>query len=292
MVKKLPGKRWVSGYFIKDKMSFKHMIMFSMMCFYSSLFAHKKDVVIIESSTKVISEKEAILILPGFGSKIHGVKDIAAYFSNKGYDLYIPHYIGRNSLQECVATVDEFINKYNLLHYKKLHVFSYIAGSWVINLWVQQHPINNIASIVYDRSPLQERAPFVLVQDNRQLIKLLAGNIMKEFSKTPYPSIQNDQKKLGVIIENKTTKLIRKHKKSALSLGPIRFEKDSLNQSYDDYFYSCINHDEMYFEFDKIGPEILLFFKNGNFSNDVKKVPYFYDFWDKALSDCKRSKFK
>ena len=63
-------------------------------------------------------------------------------------------------------------------------MFSYIAGSWVINLWVQQHPINNIASIVYDRSPLQERAPYVLVKDNPKIIKWLAGNIMKKFSQT------------------------------------------------------------------------------------------------------------
>jgi hypothetical protein len=268
-------------------MFFKHITFLSIVCLFSTFcFAHRKDVVVIENESILFSEKEAILILPGFGSKIHGIKDIKAYFSHKGYDVYIPHYIGRDSLQQCAITVNNFMDKYHLLQYKKLHVFSYIAGSWVINLWLLQHPFNNIASIVYDRSPLQERAPYVLVIDNPVIIKLLAGNIMKNFAQTPYPSIKNDAKNLGIIIENKSTKLIRKHKKTALSLGQITFNKDSLHQPFDDYLYECINHDEMYFQFDKIGPEILFFFKNGTFSKNAKKEPFLFDFWDKRIDDC------
>ena len=254
---------------------------------YSSfIFGQKKHIVCIEINSVPISEREAILILPGFGSKIHGVKHIKKFFSNKGYDLFIPHYIGRDSLQQCVTTLHSFINLHQLLHYKKIHVFSYIAGSWVINLWVQQHPINNIASIIYDRSPLQERAPYVLVKDNPKLIKLLAGNIMKQFSQTAYPTINNDEKNLGIIIENKSTKLIRKHKKTALLLGPINFDKELLHQSSDDYFYTCINHDEMYYNFENVGKEIFLFFKTGKFSENAQKINFNFDIWDKDLPDC------
>ena len=141
--------------------------------------------------------------------------------------------------------------------------------------------INNITSIVYDRSPLQERAPYVLVEDNPMIIKLLTGRIMKNFSQTPYPPINNDSKNLGIIIENKATRLILKHKKTALSLGPIIFNKDSLKQACDDYLYEYINHDEMYYKFDKIGPEILYFFKNGVFSKDVRKSPYDFNLFEK-----------
>lgn len=287
MAKNQVGKSWVNGCFIKDNMYLKHIAIFCCMCLVSLTgYSHKKDVVVIENVSVPFAEKEAILILPGFGSKMHGIKDIKNYFSHKGYDVFIPHYIGRDSLQQCVITVNNFIEKYNLLHYKKLHIFSYIVGSWVINLWLQQHPINNIASIVYDRSPLQERAPYVLIKDNPIIIKLLAGNIMKQFSQTVYPSIINDGKNLGVITENKATKLIQKHKKTALSLGPVNFSKDSLHQSFDDYLYECINHDEMYYKFYKIGLEILYFFKNGNFSKNVKKEPYDYDVFNKKISDC------
>ncbi len=64
------------------------------------------------------------------------------------------------------------MNEHHLPQYKKLHVFSYIAGTWVLNIWLQQHPQNNITSIVYDRSPMQERVPFALVEDNSFLFKL------------------------------------------------------------------------------------------------------------------------
>jgi esterase/lipase len=268
-------------------MNVKYIILVCLMYVYSSfIFAQKKDIFCIEHNSLPVSEKEAILILPGFGSKIHGVNHIKQFFSNKGYDLFIPHYIGRDSLQQCVTTLNLFIESHHLLHYKKIHVFSYIAGSWVINLWMQQHPINNIASIVYDRSPLQERAPYVLVKDNPKIIKWLAGNIMKQFSQTPYPTITKDEKNLGIIIENKSTKLIRKHKKTALTLGPIYFDKDSLHQSCDDYFYTCMNHDEMYFNFETIGKEIFLFFKTGRFSENVQKNNFNFDIWNKHAQDC------
>ena len=268
-------------------MKLKYGLLFCLISAHSLyVVAQKKDIFSIENNSIPISEKEAILILPGFGSKIHGVKHIKNFFSHKGYDLFIPHYIGRDSLQQCVITLNNFLESHHLLKYKKIHVLSYIAGSWVINLWIQQHPTNNIASIIYDRSPLQERAPYVLVKDKPKLIKFLAGNIMKQFSQTPYPTINNDEKKLGIIIENKSTKLIRKHKKTTLSLGPINFNKDSLHQSCDDYFYACINHDEMYYKFETIGDEIVLFFKSGSFSANAQKLNFQFDIWDKHVFDC------
>ncbi len=260
---------------------------FTAFLFYAAIVsAHHKDVVVIENSSVPASQKEALLILPGFGSKIHGVKDIKACFSNKGYDVFIPHYIGRDSLQQCVLTVNEFMLKHQLQDYKKLYVFSYIAGSWVINLWIQQHPVNNITSIVYDRSPLQERAPFVLVKDNPMIIKLLIGNIMKNFANTPYPVIANDTKQIGIIVERKATRLIRKHRKTTLSLGLVSFNIDSLHQPCDDYTYSCINHDEMYFKFEEMGPLILYFFKFGIFPKEARKEPYHYDVFDKNVLPC------
>lgn len=268
-------------------MSFKAIIVLIVWCLNTTVcLAHRKDIVVIDDTTISFSSKEAILILPGFNSKKHGVKDIRDCFSHKGYDVYIPHYLGRDSLQQCVNTVNDFMNEYHLSEYKKLHVFSYIAGTWVLNLWLQQHPQNNIVSIVYDRSPMQERVPFALVEDNPFIFKLVLGKVLKQFSITQYPSIQNDSKYLGVIVENKPTKLFLKHKKSALKSGAITFKLDSLHQNCDDYFYDCINHDEMYYQFKTIGPEILYFFKNGTFSKEARKEYYDYNLYNKQIDDC------
>jgi len=268
-------------------MNFKQIVVLALVCLNTTIcLAHRKDIVVIDDASIPLSNKEAILILPGFNSKKHGVKDIRDYFSHKGYDVFIPHYLGRDSLQQSVNTVHDFMNEHHLPQYKKLHVFSYIAGTWVLNLWLQQHPQNNITSIVYDRSPMQERVPFALVQDNPFIFKLVLGKVLKQFSITPYPEIQNNSKQLGIIVENKPTKLFLKHKKSALKSGAITFSLDSLHQNCDDYFYDCINHDEMYYQFKIIGPEILYFFKNGTFSKEARKEYYDYNLYNKQIEDC------
>ncbi len=268
-------------------MKLKQIIVFVLLFLNTLLcFSQHKDIVVIENSVTALSDKEAILILPGFNSKKHGVKDIRDFFAHKGYDVFIPHYLGRDSLQQCVNTVSIFMESHHLAEYKKLHVISYIAGTWVLNLWIQQHPNNNISSIVYDRSPMQERIPLALSIDNPLLFKLLLGNILKEFANTPYPSIQNDTKQIGFVIENKPTKLFLKHKKTALKSGDISFSIDSFHQSCDDYFYDCINHDEMYYQFNVIGPEILYFFKHGSFTKEARKQYFDYNLFNKQIDDC------
>ena len=51
----------------------------------------------------------------------------------------------------------------------------------------------NIATIVYDRSPIQERAPYIAANNLRLLLRLMGlRKIMDEMAETPYPSLKND----------------------------------------------------------------------------------------------------
>jgi hypothetical protein len=236
-----------------------------------------KERIYIYDLAKDPAEKEAILILPGFGSRIHGTQKIADYFFKGQYDVFIPDYISRKSIEQCTKNLDEFILKYKLSNYKKVHVFSYIVGSWTLNNWINIHPKNNIVSIVYDRSPLQERAPYALVKDIPFIIRLIAGPIMKEFSKTPYPPLNTNTMSVGILIESKATKLIQKHKRSALRPGPVSWEADSLHQRYNDRLYTWLNHDDMYTRFDVIGADILHFFAVGIFTPPARRFPYTED---------------
>lgn len=236
-----------------------------------------KDIVVISNKQQPRSEKEALLILPGFGSKIHGSKHQRRYFSHKGYDLFIPDYISRKSVTASVKNVDDFWQKQHLAEYKKVHVFGYIVGSWAINLWIQAHPEHNIATIIYDRSPLQERAPAVLLRDRPVLIKILAGPIMKAFSQTPYPTLAKGDIRVGILIESKATKLIRRHKKTTLSMGPVTWDLDQFRQESDDAIYTWLNHDQMYLRFDIIGSELFYFIEHGRFSESAKRQPYTED---------------
>jgi hypothetical protein len=231
-----------------------------------------QGIVVLEAQTQPRSQREAMLILPGFASKDEGVTDIQNYFSHKGFDLYIPEYIGRDSLAQCVANLDAFIRNEKLEDYEKLSIFAFILGGWTLNSWIQQHPHNNISAIVYDRSPLQERAAYAAVQDMPFLTRIWGGRIVEEFSKTPYSPIPNDEKWIGIILESRATDLVKKHKKTVLSLGEVSWAVGSLNQECDDYFYTLNNHDEMYHKLQDVGAEILYFLHHGSFTPKAPRV--------------------
>lgn len=241
---------------------------------------HRGAVVRIENRSLSKSEKEAILIIPGFGSKMFGNRWQDKYFRNKGYDVYIPNYIGRKSIAQCSLHLERFIEKHKLMEYKKVHVLSYIVAAWAFNNYLNAHPQNNIASIVYDRSPLQERADNVLVSDSPFLIRMAAGKIMWDFTNTPYPPVKNDKIKVGILIESKATKLMQHHKKTALKMGEFNWNPESFNQPFNDYFYTWVNHDQMYYRFDVIGEEIFTFFNTGKFSDNAKRTPFDWDHFE------------
>lgn len=238
----------------------------------------KKEYAIIENDSIARSNKEALLIIPGFGSRSEGVGDIADYFRGKGYDVFIPSYISRDSLNACVSNLDRYITKHKLSEYKKLHVFSYIIGSWTLNRWMRKNPQNNIATIVYDRSPLQERAPYAIDKDLHLIVRLLEGDIVREFSTIPYEPITNDTTiNIGLIIESRATKLVRNHRKSVMELGPLDWTVAGRNQPCDDFFYTLNNHDEMYHDFETVGEQIFAFIKDGKFTANAHRLQYSID---------------
>jgi len=239
-----------------------------------SLFAKTKGHIYTGHSAVPKSEREAMLILPGFASKLHGTKRIAEFFSGKGYDIYIPKYISRKSINGSVENLDRFITRHKLKEYKKLHVYAYIIGSWTINDWINKNPDNNISTIIYDRSPFQERAPYALVHDMPFLIRLAYGKIMKEFSETDYPPILAPKIYKGIIIESKATNIFIKHKKSAMAPGPINWNFADLHQPCNDEFYALLNHDEMYSRFDIAGNEVFYFIANHKFADTLRRKPF------------------
>lgn len=233
----------------------------------------KKEYVIIDSTHIPRSQKEALIVLPGFGAQMQGVKDIAEYFSHKGYDFFMPDYIDNDSIDRCVANFDAFYKKNKLSEYRKVHVFTFIIGSWALNRWMVENDSSNIATVIYDRSPLQERVPYALEKDFPLLIRLVPnGDVIREFAHTPYEPVVNDEKNIGIILESTASKLVRKHKKTILSLGEPDWSIASRKQDCDDYFYTTNNHDDMYHDFSVTGTEILYFIKNGKFSTSVPRT--------------------
>jgi hypothetical protein len=203
----------------------------------------------------------------------HSAKEQINRFKNKGYDLFIPDYMSRKSLAKNAENFDKFHKKHKLGSYKKVHVFCYLVGGWTLNNYLSVHKWENLSSIVYDRSPLQETIPGILVRENPIFSKILFGEMIKDFASTPYKSANLTGTSIGLLIECKATKLLWKKQVAFMKLPKISFEVDSLHQSSSDYFYTYSSHDDLYTDLDEISTNIFTFFKEGKFPVDASRVP-------------------
>ena len=118
---------------------------------------------------------------------------------------------------------------------------------------------------------MQERAPAILMKDLRLVNFLLFGKITQDLIDTPYPVVADSSIVKGVFIETYATNVVRKYKKTALSLGPINWDPAALLQPYTDVTYIPMNHDQMYTMPQSFGAEVFYFIRNGHFSPSMKQ---------------------
>ncbi len=259
---------------MKFKIKYIIFILLFFTCAYS-FAGKKKDIIIIHDSTISICEKEAIIVLPGLGDSKKGRKCQADFLKSLEYDVFIPNYIDYNSVQGSLNNFSIFFEKHHLSKYKKIHVFSYILGSWVINLYINKYGTQNIQTIVYDRSPIQEQAPFILVQNIPFITRLIKGKIVEDLCQTPYPPISDTNVKIGIIIESSATKLMRRFKKKIKKIND--WNSYNFQQQASDKFFTELNHDEMYLHFKNVGNDILSFIRTGRFTTNAQREWFNWD---------------
>ena len=221
--------------------------------------------------------EDLILILPGLGGNEDGERAMEAWgeqLADQGYTVVVSDYASRESVEDCVKGLDRSIRELNIESYDEVHVFAYILGSWTLNLWLHDNTLPNLASIVYDRSPLQERAPAVGDDLGGPLVRLWMGAVVEDLANTPYPTLSPlEGVAMGLLIENRATALIRRFKDRALAMGPLSWDHRDLGQPADDYMYTPVNHDQMYSYFHHFGPELVHFFEQGRFSEGARRQP-------------------
>ncbi len=214
---------------------------------------------------------QALLILPGFGSKIFGTRSLKQFFKQSDMTVYIPRYISRKSIRLSMNSLERYYQKQGLGEYKQLHVLSYIVGSWTLNQWIADYGKRNIKTIIYDRSPLQERAPLILLKDMALVNALVFGKITRDFVNTPYPVLNDSTIIKGVFIETYATNVVRKHKETAMEQGPLSWDVMNLKQPVNDFTYLPLNHDQMYTKPQVFGNEVFYFIEHGYFSEAFKR---------------------
>src|SRR5258706_11710145 len=134
-------------------------------------------------------DRDALLVLPGFGySRTDGkaFRDLAASTAGAGVDLYVADYLTRAGLAASRVKLDRFIRENRLDRYERLHVFAFIAGAWTFNPLVERATPPNLVSVIYDRSPFQERAPRIAVAELPFLAWLRFGSTVFDVANAPY----------------------------------------------------------------------------------------------------------
>jgi hypothetical protein len=218
---------------------------------------------------------DALLVLPGFGYSRAGqraFRSLAPALAGEGLDLYVPAYVTRSGLNQSRDRLERFIRDNRLDRYRRLHVFAFIAGAWTLNPLIEQQRLPNLASVVYDRSPFQERAPRIAADRLRLLAWLRYGATVFDVADTPYPPVTVPGVNLALMVESRPTPFIRRYAKPARAYGPFRFECDAFLQRYDDCLYLPFNHEDLYKRFAEVWPELLQFIRTGRFTSAAPRT--------------------
>ena len=127
--------------------------------------------------------------------------------------------------------------------------------------------------IIYDRSPYQEQVSHIVLDNLHNVIFSFYGKTVRDFRDTPYPPIEHGDRRIGLMIECRASPYARRNKRQLTPVGRQHLAPAAFNQPHDDHMYVHRHHDEMYYSFDAIGPEILAFFETGRFSKAAPRTP-------------------
>jgi hypothetical protein len=219
---------------------------------------------------------DALLILPGFGYGTAGeraFRSLEPSMAAEGLDLYVPTFISRAGLDESRRNLERFIRDKQLNRYERVHVFAFLAGSWTFNPMAEAAVLPNLSTVVYDRSPYQERAPAVARKTLGPLAWLRFGTVLFDVAKAPYPALTAPGVRTALVIETVPTAFIRRHADTARRQGPYRFACDAMGQVYDDCMYVPLAHDGLYARFADVWPEVRSFVRSGRFTPSATRTP-------------------
>ena len=219
---------------------------------------------------------EAVLVVPGITIGTAGRHAVARFFGATRYDLFFVDYLHgaflhRCSLAEAVRHLQAFVDTHELAAYPRLHVYANILGGWTFNLAQREHRLANLASAVYDRSPIQERAPAVVSGLLPASTRALFGSVVEDMAATPYPALAHPTARVGLVIEDRASLLMRTLRGPARRMGPISFEADDFGQLHDDAIHLPLSHDGIYSGIGSYGPALLHFFREGRFPEDAAR---------------------
>jgi hypothetical protein len=243
------------------------LLLFSTACSDAIVYIHDG-----EGETIDRSERTALLILPGLRIRNKGKRAIEEWVETVPYDVYVPDYFLKESLDATIEQLHHELESYQLDTYREVYAWVYILGGWTLNLYLQKYPLDNLTKIIYDRSPLQEQAARIVIERIPSLINMVMGQTLKDFRDTPYPSLDAADRKIGLVIETRASPYVRWHTEEVIPVEEENWKPNAFNQDHIDYCYVYLHHLEMYYSFHQIGDILLHFFETNQFPNDVQRT--------------------
>ncbi len=223
-----------------------------------------------------VPASDALVVLPGFGYDRDGeraFRALAPSMATEGFDLYLPTFVSRSGLDDSRERLRRFFRERHLDRYQRVHVVAFIAGGWTLNPLAEAGVLPNLSTIVYDRSPYQERAPRVALEKLAFLTWVRYGHVVFDLARTPYAPVTVPGAKIGLVVETSPTSFIERHASTARGYGAYEFECAAFRQRYDDCLYVPMNHDELYSRFGEVWPEVRSFIHTGQFSASANRTP-------------------
>ena len=89
-------------------------------------YVDAQEIIVLDTNYS-LSEKEALVILNGFGDSRKNRKIQKEFFRDKGYDLFIPEYVNRRSMDMTIKYFSNLYDEYNLDEYKEVKFLCYIV---------------------------------------------------------------------------------------------------------------------------------------------------------------------
>lgn len=221
-----------------------------------------------------IKDKTALIVLTGLGNSEVGQRAAQSFYPDLGYDVFIPDYISREGFHENIENFKQLIKEHRLKEYKEVYVFAFLVGGWTLNQYLETHKFQNLTKIIYDRSPLQEQAPrMVLDHYPRFLLRLRYGLILEQFRDSPYTLLAKGDREIGLIIESKATPLVKAFRDKLTPISAEGWLPQAFGQEYDDHIYVFLDHDEIYYKYDELGDDLISFFETGHFLESSSRKP-------------------
>lgn len=220
--------------------------------------------------------RQALIVLPGLTADSHKLQALSRFFSeHTSCAVYVPNIPKRRSLDASARWLGRYLDRVvTPRRYQAIQVLAYISGGLVLRQMWASRPIEQLAHVVYVRSPNQEFTLQVLRKRyGRLLLWVLRGRLMldvaaADLQRLGYPPAMSGQ---GLIIETGISQL-------AESLGvhpglvPDRdWQPDSLLPGADDVIRVRESHDEVYTSPTVLG-QALHFFRDGRFGESNPKV--------------------